>query len=53
MRQNLQKIGIIAILIIAGISLPLGIMGFTREPIVNNYYTDNYYYYYNQTWMRE
>ncbi|MFW9939409.1 MAG: hypothetical protein ACFFFT_00115 [Candidatus Thorarchaeota archaeon] len=50
-RQIYQKSGLIAALIIASISLPFGILGFTREPTAtDNYYDENYYNYYNQTY---
>lgn len=49
-RQIYQKSGLIAALILAAVSLPIGIIGFTREPtVVENYYDENYYNYYNQT----
>ena len=50
-RQIYQKSGLIAALIIAAVSLPIGIIGFTREPkVTENYYDENYYNYYNQTY---
>ncbi len=50
-RQIYQKSGLIAALIIASVSLPFGILGFTREPTAtDNYYDENYYNYYNQTY---
>ena len=48
-RQNYQQYGLIIAIIVAGVSLPLGIVGITREPIVNNYYTENYYTITNNT----
>ena len=53
MREKIVNIGLIIALIVAGVSLPTAIISFSREPTVNNYYTDNFYYnqtYYNQTW---
>ena len=53
-RQIYQKSGLIAALIIASVSLPIGIIGFTREPEVRDtYYDENYYNYYNQTYYNE
>ena len=43
MRENIKSIGMIIALIIAGVSLPIGIMGFNTQPITYNYYTNNYY----------
>lgn len=45
-RQIYQQIGLVLSLIVASVSLPIGIIGFTREPqIINNYYNT----YNNQT----
>ncbi len=51
MRENVNKAGLIIALIIASVSLPIGITGFMKEGTINNYYTENYYndYYNNQT----
>lgn len=43
MRENIKSVGMIIALIIASVSLPIGIMGFNKQPIIYNYYTDNYY----------
>lgn len=53
MRENIKSVGLILAIAIAGISLPIGIMGFNKEPIINNYYTENYYSDYNQTYYNE
>lgn len=45
MRENISKAGLVIALIIASVSLPIGIMGFMKEGTINNYYND----YYNQT----
>ena len=51
-RQIYQKSGLIVALIISAVSLPIGIIGFTREPkVVENYF--NEYYYYNQTYYED
>jgi len=42
MRENLKSIGLILAIAIASVSLPIGIMGYNKTPIVN-YYTENYY----------
>jgi len=57
-RQIYQNIGLLVAIIIASVSLPIGIIGFMRNPIINNYYEDNYYSYnyysyYNQTYYGE
>lgn len=43
MRDNIKNIGLILAIAIAGISLPIGIIGFTKDATINNYYTNNYY----------
>lgn len=50
-RQFSQNIGLVIALIIASVSLPIGIMGFMKQPIINNYYNtyNTYNNYYNQT----
>lgn len=48
-RQIYQKSGLIVALVLAAVSLPVGIIGLTREPKnIENYYTENYYTY-NET----
>ena len=47
-RQIYQNIGLIIAIVIASASLPVGIVGFMREAVVNNYY-DQTYYVNNQT----
>jgi len=42
-RQIYQNIGLIIAIVIASASLPVGIIGFMREAIVNNYYDQTYY----------
>jgi hypothetical protein len=49
--QIYQKSALISALVLAAISLPIGIIGFTREPtIIENYYNDYYYSYNNHTY---
>lgn len=48
-RQIYQEIGVIIAIAIASASLPIGIMGFMAEPIINNYYYENNYYYNDDT----
>jgi hypothetical protein len=49
-RENFQKYGLIAALIVAGITLPTSIVSFMREPTIVNNYEQNYNAYYNQTY---
>jgi len=41
MRENIKSVGLILAIAIAGVSLPVGIIGFNKD--ANNYYTNNYY----------
>lgn len=43
MRENVKSVGLILAIAIASVSLPIGIMGFNKDAIINNYYTNNYY----------
>ena len=43
MRESVKSISLILALIIASASLPIGIIGFNKQPIIYNYYTDNFY----------
>ena len=54
-RQLYRQVGLIAALVVASVSLPIGIIGLTREAlVVNNYYnTYNNQTYYNQTYYDE
>lgn len=40
MRENIKNIGLVLAMIIAGVSLSIGIMGFNRGSIINNYYME-------------
>jgi len=46
-RKEIQSIGLVVALILAGISLPIGIISFNQPPI--NYISNHYYNYYNTT----
>lgn len=39
MRENIKSIGLILALIVSCVSLPIGIIGFGKQPTVYNYYT--------------
>ena len=50
-RQIYQKSGLIVALVLAAVSLPIGIIGLTQEPtVIKNYYNDYYNTYNNQTY---
>ena len=43
MREIIKSIGLIVALMISCVALPIGIIGFSKQPTVYNYYTENYY----------
>lgn len=49
-RQIYRQVGLIVALVVASVSLPVGIIGLTREPVITNNYYNTYNTYYNQTY---